>query len=210
MEREETTHIHVIEQKFLESGHSFMEADSMHGAIEKEQRHVSINSVLEWMNIMQKARSNRNRRTANPYHVHQLKYPDVLDLKDLSKRLKKKTRHQSLKLAIDGEQHYSKNDTPEDGYGVGSGVTSDPEDELFGEVEDYSSDSYMPSDSNSSESGVEESVCDAGFGKHVTAEDAHTDQVFLEKREVVKKKVFERKKRILERGKGHHIHGKEI
>nr|CAH7758580.1 unnamed protein product [Callosobruchus chinensis] len=93
------------------------------------------------------------------------------------------------------EQHYSKNDTPEDGYGVGSGVTSDPEDELFGEVEDYSSDSYMPSASNSSESGVEESVCDAGFGKHVTAEDAHTDQVFLEKRELVKKKVFEKKEK---------------
>nr|CAH7748920.1 unnamed protein product [Callosobruchus chinensis] len=92
-------------------------------------------------------------------------------------------------------EHYSKNDTPEDGYGVGSGVTSDPEDELFGEVEGYSSYSNMPSDSNSSESGVEESVCDAGFGKHVTAADAHTDQVFLEKREVVKEKVFEKKEK---------------
>nr|CAI5836353.1 unnamed protein product [Callosobruchus analis] len=101
------------------------------------------------------------------------------------------------------EQHYSKNDTPE------SGVTSDPKDDVFGDAEDCSSNSYIPSDR--SESDLEESVFEEGFVKHVTAEDAYADQVFFgKKREVVKKKCLTRKKVILERGKEHHMHGKEV
>lgn len=82
-----TSQIEIIEQKYLESGHSFMEVDSMHSAIEREKRHVSVNSVMEWISIMKRARSKRNRSTANPYHVKQLHFSDMLDLKHLSKCL---------------------------------------------------------------------------------------------------------------------------
>ncbi|KAK9747461.1 hypothetical protein QE152_g5210 [Popillia japonica] len=83
----QSTHIDIIEQKFLESGHSYMEVDSMHSAIEREKKYVSVNSVSDWANIMQRARSKRNRKSANPYHVSQLHFSDMLDLKDLSKRI---------------------------------------------------------------------------------------------------------------------------
>ena len=35
-------HIDVIEQKFLEKGHSYMECDSMHSAIERAKKNTSI------------------------------------------------------------------------------------------------------------------------------------------------------------------------
>lgn len=43
----QTTHLDVIEQKFLESGHTFMKVDSMHSTIENEQRFVSVYSVSD-------------------------------------------------------------------------------------------------------------------------------------------------------------------
>lgn len=83
----QTTHLDVIEQKFLESGHSFMEVDSMHSAIEKAKRYVPVYSIIDWMNIMRTARSNRHRKSAQPYNVTQLNFSAMLDLKDLAKRL---------------------------------------------------------------------------------------------------------------------------
>ena len=38
------TYIHTIEHKFLEAGHTFMEVDSIHSAIERETRHRELNS----------------------------------------------------------------------------------------------------------------------------------------------------------------------
>lgn len=82
----QTTHIEIIEQKYLEFGDSFIEVDSMHRVIEREKRHVSVSSVMEWMNILKKGRSNRNKSSDNPHPVKQLHFSDILDLKDLSKR----------------------------------------------------------------------------------------------------------------------------
>ncbi|CAH1109508.1 unnamed protein product, partial [Psylliodes chrysocephalus] len=46
-------HIDVIEQKFLESGHSYMECDSVHSAIEAASKHSSIYFVNDWKKIFQ-------------------------------------------------------------------------------------------------------------------------------------------------------------
>ena len=55
--------IKVIDHKFLIPGHTMMECDSMHSAIEFSQRHLSVYSVHEWVNIIQLARKQ------NPYKV---------------------------------------------------------------------------------------------------------------------------------------------
>jgi len=41
-------HINVIEQKFLEKGHTYMECDSMHSAIEFAQKNSSALCVSAW------------------------------------------------------------------------------------------------------------------------------------------------------------------
>ncbi|CAG9773351.1 unnamed protein product [Ceutorhynchus assimilis] len=81
------THIEVIEHKFLESGHSYMEADSMHSSIEKAKKYVSVFAMNDWLNIFRAARSKRKSIKAKPYEVEELKYNDFLDLKELSKSL---------------------------------------------------------------------------------------------------------------------------
>lgn len=84
----------MLEQKFLESGHSMMECDSMHSAIEKQKRFMSVYTMHDWMNIFSAARSNRNKKNAKPYAVKELKYSDFYDLGLLSKQiLKNKTRN---------------------------------------------------------------------------------------------------------------------
>lgn len=84
------TSIDVIEHKFLESGHSYMEVDSMHSAIEKEKKYQPVYVVNDWLSIFKKARSRRNRnKTYGPYITKELKFNEFLDLKDLSKNLLK-------------------------------------------------------------------------------------------------------------------------
>ena len=74
-------HISVIEQKFLEKGHTYMECDSMHSAIEFAQRNSSVFCVSAWKTIFEVAR----RR--NPYKVHQLSCTDFVDCKALCDQL---------------------------------------------------------------------------------------------------------------------------
>lgn len=56
-------HIKIIEHKFLESGHSYMEVDSMHSSIESARKHTSIFSMAEWLNVFRRARSSRASKT---------------------------------------------------------------------------------------------------------------------------------------------------
>lgn len=81
----QTTGIEVIEQKFFESGHSMMECDSMHSAIERAKKNVPVYSIHDWMNIMRQARTTRSKK--NPYQIVQLRHGDFLDLDSLSKSL---------------------------------------------------------------------------------------------------------------------------
>lgn len=77
----------VIEQKYLESGHTFMEVDSMHSAIEKEKRYTNVYSVIDWKGIMHRARSNRHNKKAQPFIVKELFFQDMIDVKALASEI---------------------------------------------------------------------------------------------------------------------------
>lgn len=72
----------VIEQKYMESGHSYMEVDSMHSSIETAKHHVDIYSVHEYENVFKMARSGR-KRDKLPYNTRALQFEEFLDLKKL-------------------------------------------------------------------------------------------------------------------------------
>ncbi len=57
-----------ISLNFLESGHTQMECDAMHAAIEHEKRHKSVFGMNDWVNIMTAARRKK------PYKVHRLSH----------------------------------------------------------------------------------------------------------------------------------------
>ncbi|KAE8740609.1 hypothetical protein FOCC_FOCC013867 [Frankliniella occidentalis] len=65
-----------ITHRFLESGHSYTEADSMHARIEAEAKRVQeIFTPDEWINLIKNA-----KQTGKPYLVSSLKNDEVLDL----------------------------------------------------------------------------------------------------------------------------------
>ncbi len=74
-----TTHIELIDQKFLTTGHTQMEADSVHAGIEKTSRNVNIFTPHEYINVMKLARSR------NPYKCIQLEHKDFVDYKVMNK-----------------------------------------------------------------------------------------------------------------------------
>lgn len=69
-----------IEIKFLESGHTQMEVDSMHSAIEGAKRNIPVFSPDEWPTIIASARRDE------PYDVRVFTFEDMIDLKDLHKQ----------------------------------------------------------------------------------------------------------------------------
>ncbi|XP_076090122.1 uncharacterized protein LOC143062260 [Mytilus galloprovincialis] len=72
--------IKVIDHKFLESGHTQMECDSMHSAIEFAKKKTEIFVPQQWATVMRMA------RRKDPYMIVPLKYGDIYDFKDLSKK----------------------------------------------------------------------------------------------------------------------------
>ncbi|KAK9719145.1 hypothetical protein QE152_g22790 [Popillia japonica] len=63
----------------------------MHSAIERQKRFVSVFCVNDWMNIFKLARSKRGKnKNKPPYETEELKFSDMLDLKELSAHAKKK------------------------------------------------------------------------------------------------------------------------
>ncbi|CAG4959790.1 unnamed protein product [Parnassius apollo] len=91
--------LEVIEQKYLESGHTHMEVDSMHSAIERQQRHTPVYSMIDWKSIMERAHSKRNRDSAPPYTVKELKYTEMVDVRALNEKNSKKIQAE-IKKAI--------------------------------------------------------------------------------------------------------------
>lgn len=95
-------HIDIIEKKFLESGHTQMEVDSMHASIENTSRNVSVTSVADWKNIFKLARKKRVKTVNNekhcvePYKVREFKYDEMLDLKKLAQQLVKNREKDNL------------------------------------------------------------------------------------------------------------------
>lgn len=78
------TNIEVIHHNFMESGHSYMEVDSMHSTIESAKKHVPVYTMHDWLNICRLARSQRNNKKCSGYSVHELLYTDIIDLKSLA------------------------------------------------------------------------------------------------------------------------------
>ncbi|KAI4455546.1 dna-directed rna polymerases i ii and iii subunit rpabc2 [Holotrichia oblita] len=90
----ESSNIAVIGQKFLESGHSMMECNSMHSAIEKQKRNLSVYTMNDWINIFKMSRTKRGKKKNDQYKVKELKFPDFIDFKKLSQDiLKNRTRN---------------------------------------------------------------------------------------------------------------------
>jgi len=79
--------IDVIDHKFLIPGHTMMECDSMHSAIEHAQRHLAIYSLHEWVNVIKSARRYR------PYAVKSVEVSDFKNLKSLAAKLVKNRRN---------------------------------------------------------------------------------------------------------------------
>lgn len=74
--------IEVIEQKFLESGHTYMEVDSMHSAIESAKKGVSVYYPDEWFNIIAAARPSK------PYEIRKMRFGDFYAIKPLAEMSK--------------------------------------------------------------------------------------------------------------------------
>lgn len=71
--------IKCINQKFLESGHSEMECDSIHATIEHAKQLTKVYVPSQWETVITLARKSK------PYIVVPLKYVDFMDLKKLTK-----------------------------------------------------------------------------------------------------------------------------
>lgn len=86
----QSTHIKVIHQKFLESGHTEMQVDSMHSAIEREKKCSPVFTALDWHAIFRRARRH------NQYEVVPMTHTDFIDLKKLSNTVLKNMRVASI------------------------------------------------------------------------------------------------------------------
>jgi len=73
--------IETIEQKFLEPGHTEMEVDSMHSAIDAARKNVKIRVPSEWQIVLQMA------RRKNPYRVMEIRNTDIYDLHVLAENI---------------------------------------------------------------------------------------------------------------------------
>lgn len=78
----QSSQLECIDLKYMESGHSYLEADSMHSTIEKAKRHCKVYTTREWELIIAGA-----RKTPRPYVVKRLFHRDFLDLKQMSQTI---------------------------------------------------------------------------------------------------------------------------
>ena len=86
--------IQIIDQKFLESGHSHMECDSVHATIEKAKKNLQIFIPEMWHPVIQTARS-----SSNPYTLDVLEHDDFYDFKQVASSTLRNT-----KIDTDGKQ----------------------------------------------------------------------------------------------------------
>ena len=73
--------IKIIDHKFLESGHSQMEVDSIHAAIETAKKSISVYMPRDWQTVCQLARRKKG------YNIIPLNHTSFLDFKALSKQI---------------------------------------------------------------------------------------------------------------------------
>ncbi len=85
--------LRIIDHKFLESGHSQMECDSVHAAVETARKTVPVYTPEGYYTLV------RGARRSQPYKVHELCHKDFIAYKTAAeKKIKNK------KKDTDGEQ----------------------------------------------------------------------------------------------------------
>lgn len=77
-------HLNTVDVKYLESGHSYLNCDSMHANIERKMKHRKVYTPPEVRVIMETARIN-----PRPYNVRMMNYSDFFNIKKLSDRIMK-------------------------------------------------------------------------------------------------------------------------
>ncbi|MEW8545290.1 MAG: hypothetical protein AB2693_17345 [Candidatus Thiodiazotropha sp.] len=85
--------IAVVDHKFLASGHTDMECDSMHSAIEFAKKKTPIYVPTQWNTVIHMA------RRKNPYSVVPLKHSDIIDFKQIRAQKVK-----NVKTTVDGKK----------------------------------------------------------------------------------------------------------
>lgn len=78
----QSTNVECIDLKYMESGHSYLEADSMHSAIENSKRHQKIYTTREYEVLIAGA-----RKKPRPYVVKRLMHSDFFDSKALCQEI---------------------------------------------------------------------------------------------------------------------------
>ncbi|CAC5402475.1 unnamed protein product [Mytilus coruscus] len=73
--------IEIINHKLFECGHSEMEADSIHSAVERAKKNTQIYNPSQWDTVVSMARKK------NPYIVIPMNFRDFSDLKSLRKKM---------------------------------------------------------------------------------------------------------------------------
>ena len=71
-------HIIMIEHKYLESGHTHMEVDSIHAAIERAKKSVPVYVPHDWYTVV------RCARRKHPYSVIPMTHDDICDFSQMS------------------------------------------------------------------------------------------------------------------------------
>ena len=100
--------IEIIDHKFLESGHTQMECDSMHSAIEFAKKKTELYIPSKWATII------RMTRRKNPYYVVPLQYEDIYYFKEVTKSTLKYSKVDSEGIKVNWMKikwlRFSKND----------------------------------------------------------------------------------------------------
>lgn len=78
--------INVIDQKFLEAGHTQMEVDSIHSTIKQVKRKVQVHHPDQWPMLGSMARPKQ------PAHVKKLRFGEFFDLKKLAAEILHETQ----------------------------------------------------------------------------------------------------------------------
>ena len=71
----QVTYVATIDLKYIESGHSYLKADSMHSTIEKSKRYQKVYTTREWQILIFGA-----RKKPRPYTVKRIMHDNFLKL----------------------------------------------------------------------------------------------------------------------------------
>jgi len=74
--------LEIVDLKYMERGHSYLECDSMHATIEHEKKHATLFTTKDWELLISLA-----RKKPKPYEVIPMQHTDFSDVKLLASKL---------------------------------------------------------------------------------------------------------------------------